>query len=60
MRDFNHFAIPGWWLNGKVLKRRHFSRFQLKLFNILVPVVRRLDRFAPGRGLGILAVARKV
>jgi glycosyltransferase involved in cell wall biosynthesis len=59
MRDFNHFAIPGWWLNGKVLKRRHFSRSQLKLFNMLVPVTRRLDRFVPGRGLGIIAVARK-
>jgi 2-polyprenyl-3-methyl-5-hydroxy-6-metoxy-1,4-benzoquinol methylase len=60
MRDFNHFAIPGWWLNGKVLKRRHFSRSQLKLFNMMVPVVRRLDRLVPGRGLGIIAVACKV
>jgi glycosyltransferase involved in cell wall biosynthesis len=58
-RDFNHFAIPGWWLNGKVLKRRHFSRAQLKVFNMLVPVIRRLDPLAPGPGLGIIAVARK-
>ena len=21
LRDFNHFAVPGWFLNGKVLKR---------------------------------------
>ncbi len=60
MRDFNHFGIPGWYLNGKLLKRRHFSRFQLKVFNILVPVFRRLDALMPGRGLGIIAVARKV
>ncbi len=59
-RDFNHFAIPGWWLNGKILKRRHFSRSQLKLFNMLVPVIRRLDPLIPGPGLGIVAVARKV
>jgi glycosyltransferase involved in cell wall biosynthesis len=59
-RDFNHFAIPGWWLNGKVLKRRHFSRSQLKLFNMMVPVIRRLDPLVPGPGLGIIAVARKV
>ncbi|HYU32896.1 MAG TPA: glycosyltransferase [Thermoanaerobaculia bacterium] len=58
-RDFNHFAIPGWWLNGKLLKRRHFSRFQLKIFNMVVPAVRRLDALVPGRGLGIIAVARK-
>jgi hypothetical protein len=60
MRDFNHFAIPGWFLNGKILKRRNFSRVQLKIFNMLVPAVRRLDPLIPGKGLGIIAVARKV
>jgi glycosyltransferase involved in cell wall biosynthesis/phospholipid N-methyltransferase len=59
MRDFNHFGIPGWYWNGKILKRRHFSRFQLKVFNILVPAFRRLDSLVPGRGLGIIAVARR-
>lgn len=59
-RDFNHFAIPGWWLNGKVLERRNFSRSQLKVFNMLVPVIRRLDPLVPGRGLGIIAVARRL
>lgn len=59
-RDFNHFAIPGWWLNGKVMKRRDFSRVQLKIFNMMVPVIRRLDPMAPGKGLGLIAVARKV
>jgi glycosyltransferase involved in cell wall biosynthesis len=58
-RDFNHLAIPGWWLNGKIFRRRHFSRAQLKLFNMLVPAIRRLDPWLPGPGLGIIAVARK-
>ncbi len=60
MRDFNHFGVPGWFLNGKILKRRHFSRSQLKIFNMLVPVIRRIDSAVPGRGLGIIAIARKV
>ena len=59
-RDFNHFAIPGWWLNGRVLERRNFSRSQLKIFNMLVPVIRRIDPLVPGRGLGIIAVARRL
>jgi glycosyltransferase involved in cell wall biosynthesis len=59
LRDFNHFGVPGWWLNGKILKRRHFSRVQLKIFNMAVPVIRRLDRLMPWTGLGIVAVARK-
>jgi SAM-dependent methyltransferase len=60
LKDFNHFGVPGWILNGKLLKRRHFSRSQLKVFNMAVPVVRRLDGLFPWKGLGIIAVARKV
>ncbi|MGH9361091.1 MAG: class I SAM-dependent methyltransferase, partial [Thermoanaerobaculia bacterium] len=59
LRDFNRAGVPGWWLNGRVLKRRHFSRAQLKLFNVLVPLVRRADRLLPWQGLGLIAVARR-
>ncbi len=59
LHDFNRTGVPGWILNGKLLKRRHFSRTQLKLFNVLVPVIRRLDRICPWSGLGLIAVARK-
>lgn len=51
--------MPGWFLNGKLLKRRHFSRNQLKIFNVLVPAIRRVDHLVPGAGLGIIAVSRK-
>ncbi len=57
--DFNHFGVPGWFLNGKLLRRRHFSRVQLKIFNTLVPLIRRMDRAFPWSGLGIIAVARR-
>lgn len=60
MRDLNHFGVPGWFLNGRLLKRRHFSRSQLKIFNMMVPMIRRIDSAVPGRGLGIIAVSRKV
>jgi glycosyltransferase involved in cell wall biosynthesis len=60
LEDFNHVGVPGWLLNGRLLKRRHFSRSQLKIFNMAVPVVRRIDRLFPWSGLGIIAVARKV
>ncbi|HEY0513068.1 MAG TPA: glycosyltransferase [Thermoanaerobaculia bacterium] len=59
LRDFNHFGVPGWVLNGKLLKRRHFSRNQLKIFNVLVPAIRRVDGLIPGAGLGIIAISRK-
>ncbi|HSL81625.1 MAG TPA: glycosyltransferase [Thermoanaerobaculia bacterium] len=59
LEDFNRFSRPGWWWNGKVLRRRSFSRLQLKLVDTAVPVIRRLDRFIPWKGLGLMAVARK-
>ena len=59
LRDFNRAGVPGWWLNGRLLRRRHFSRIQLKLFNVLVPLVRRADRLLPWPGLGMIAVARR-
>jgi hypothetical protein len=57
--DFNRLAVLGWWLNGKVLRRRHFDRWQLKAFDLATPMLRLIDRWIPWRGLGIVAVARK-
>ena len=56
---FNRASVPGWWWNGKILRRRHFSRLQLKALNVLVPLLRLLDRALPWKGLGIIAVARR-
>lgn len=56
---FNRFSKPGWWWNGKILKKRKFSRVQLKIFDLLIPLIRRFDRFLPWQGLGLIAVARR-
>jgi glycosyltransferase involved in cell wall biosynthesis/phospholipid N-methyltransferase len=57
MRDFNRAAVAGWWWNGKVLHRRQFGRLQLKLFNMLLPLLRGLEPLLPAPGLGIIATA---
>ena len=59
MRYFNRASVPGWLLNGKLLRRRGFGRLQLKLFNVLVPLLRRTDRLLPWQGLGLIVVARR-
>jgi glycosyltransferase involved in cell wall biosynthesis len=59
MRDFNRISVPGWWLNGKLLRRREFGRLQLKLFNMVLPLLRELDPLVPAPGLGIIAVATR-
>lgn len=57
--DFNRATTPGWWLNGQVLKRRHFSKLQLKTVNVLTGMLRRLDAVLPWAGASLIAVARR-
>ena len=57
--DFNRATVPAWWVNGTVLKRRVFSRVQLKIFDMSVPILRRIDRLWPWSGLSLIAVARR-
>ena len=57
--DFNRASVPGWWLNGKLLRRSSFSRLQLKVLDMITPALQRLDRFLPWRGLSVIAVGVK-
>ncbi len=58
-RTMNKVGVFGWWLNGKVFKRKALSRFQLKIFNTLVPVLKHVDPLLPWSGLSLVVVARK-
>ena len=55
--DFNRFSVPGWWLNGKVLRRKTFSPVQLKVLQMTMPVLHRIDSLLPWGGLSLIAVA---
>jgi len=57
--DFNRVSVPGWWLNGKLLRRKRFSRIHLKILDMLMPILSRIDRFWPWSGLSIIAVGIK-
>jgi glycosyltransferase involved in cell wall biosynthesis len=59
MFDFNRPTTPGWWWNGRVLKRRRFGKVQLKALDWSVWWLRRLDRFLPWHGVSLVAVAKK-
>ena len=56
---FNRFGSPAWWLNGRVLRRKTFGLWQIKMLNLLTPLVRWIDRFLPFPPLSIIAVLRK-
>jgi hypothetical protein len=49
---------PGWWLNGRVLKRRTLGRAQLWLFDRTVWLWRRVDGRLPWRGVSLIAIGR--
>ena len=57
--DFNRFSVPGWWVNGRVLRRKKFSRVQLKLIDMMMPILRRTDRLLPWGGLSVIGIAVK-
>jgi glycosyltransferase involved in cell wall biosynthesis len=56
---FNRASRPGWWFNGTVLKRRTISRLQLRNFDRLVWLLRRVDRFLPWPQTSLIAIGRK-
>jgi SAM-dependent methyltransferase len=58
MFDFNRAGVVGWRFNG-LLGMTRFSRLQLKAFNSLVWLFRRVDRFLPWPGLSLIVVCRK-
>jgi SAM-dependent methyltransferase len=58
--SFNAAAVPAWWWNGRVLKRRSPPQEQVALYSRLVPVLRPLDRWARLLcGISLFAVARR-
>jgi glycosyltransferase involved in cell wall biosynthesis len=59
MRQLNKIGALGWWLYGKLLRRRHISKVTLKIFDKTVWIWRRLDTVLPWRGLSLIAVAAK-
>ncbi len=57
--DFNRVSVPGWWFNGKILRRRRVSRVQLKLMELAMPLLRRIDRLWPWSGNSIIGLGIK-
>ncbi|OGV63258.1 MAG: hypothetical protein A3K19_12935 [Lentisphaerae bacterium RIFOXYB12_FULL_65_16] len=60
-RYFNIVGVAGWCLNGALLRRAQLSVFQTRTFDLLVPLLRRVESVFPvGFGLSVVVVLRKV
>ncbi|HNT36928.1 MAG TPA: hypothetical protein PKH07_18205, partial [bacterium] len=50
----------GWWLNGKVLRRRLLPRRMLDLYQFLVPLFRFIEKVSgPPAGLSLVVVLKR-
>lgn len=57
---FNRISRPGWYFNGRILKRRSISPLQLRIFDQFVWLWRRMDARLPWKGTSLIAVAVKL
>jgi len=57
--SFNRIGVPAWFLNGKILHRKHFSSFQVKSLNMTQGILRLLNGVLFWHGLSTIAVGRK-
>ncbi len=56
--SFNRISRPAWFVSGRILRREAISRLQLRVFDNLVWLWRRIDRFVPWKPTSIIAIAR--
>jgi 2-polyprenyl-3-methyl-5-hydroxy-6-metoxy-1,4-benzoquinol methylase len=59
VRFLNRPGIVGWYVNGKILRRRVLPSGQLAAFKLLLPMLEREAKNPPSVGMSLLAIARK-
>ena len=56
---FNKIGTLAWWVGNVLLRQRTLTGPQLRLYNLLTPIFRVMDRLLPTAGLSTVVVARK-
>jgi glycosyltransferase involved in cell wall biosynthesis len=56
---FNKAGVVGWWLNGRVLRKKTFDLGQIRMLNFLTPLFRMLEPMLPLPPLSLIAILRK-
>ena len=57
--EFNRVTRPGWWLTGRVFRRRQTNRTALRMLDRLVWIWRRIDRALPWKAVSVIGIGRK-
>jgi SAM-dependent methyltransferase len=58
--NFNRVSRPGWYVSGRILKRTTLGATQMKMFDQLVWLWRRIDPHLPWPPTSIIAIAAKL
>jgi glycosyltransferase involved in cell wall biosynthesis len=59
MKYFNRVGILGWYLNGKILGRKRLPSFQLRIYNLFVPLFKMEDLLPLPFGTSLLIIAER-
>ena len=54
--ELNRIGSLAWFLNGRIMRRRSFGRFQIWMLNWLTPLLRLMDPLLPLPALSLIAV----
>ena len=58
-RFLNRPGILGWYVNGKILRRKVLPSGQLAAFRLMLPMLRREETNPPSIGMSLLAIGKK-
>jgi SAM-dependent methyltransferase len=59
LRYFNFIGCVGWYLNGKIFRRKTLPAIQLRLFDWLVPLFKLEEKIGIPFGVSLIAIAEK-
>jgi SAM-dependent methyltransferase len=58
---FNLMGIPGWFISGTIQRNRMIPNGQMKLYNLLVPFFRLIDKITfNAAGLSVISIGQKL
>ncbi len=58
-KNFNFLGIWGWWLNACLLQRASMDRWQLKIYDTMVPLLRVVEKILPLPGISLICIAER-
>jgi hypothetical protein len=56
---FNRISKLAWYVNGRLFRKKAFSRFQMTIRNLLIPAVKKFDRLLPWPSLDLIGAFEK-